>query len=135
MIAKFVIFGMLGICTNLFITALFSTIAKRKLELTGEASVVMFPVYGLVAFIYPVVAIHLSHLDWYLRGAAYMLIFYVFQYVIGLGLTKLRLCPWNYSGSFSLHGLIRLADAPIWFGCGLALEWIYPIAKAAANVI
>lgn len=135
MLAKFILFGMIGICGQLIITAAKRSLVERKLDLSGEASVVLLPVYGLIAIIYPIIAIHLGSLQWYLRGAIYMLAFYVFQYVFGLALVKMKICPWKYTSGWSLHGLIRLADAPIWFICGLAVEWIYPYAKAAAAVL
>lgn len=135
MLAKVIIFGMLGICLQLIITAAMKTISTRRLDLTGEASIILLPAYGLIGIAYPIIALHFGNLPWYLRGAIYMLAFYVFQYMIGLLLRKINICPWNYTGKFSLHGLVRLADAPIWFACGLLIELVYPYVKAAANFL
>jgi len=135
MLAKFIMFGLFGICAQLVVTALIRTIMNRRLELTGEASIVLMPIYGLIGFIYPIIAIHTGSIPWYLRGIIYMLAFYVFQYFAGLLLTKIHICPWKYSGGWSFHGLIRVADAPVWFLAGLAIEQVYPYAKAASNVI
>lgn len=134
MIAKFLFFGLVGIAIHLLVTALKTTIRKRKLDLMGEASVVLIPVYGIIGIIYPIIAIHIGDNPWYVRGIVYMFAFYVFQFVIGLGLTKLRLCPWKYTSTFSFHGLIRLEDAPLWFLLGLGIEIAYPIAKAVSRI-
>ncbi|MBT3181593.1 MAG: hypothetical protein HN337_03675 [Deltaproteobacteria bacterium] len=135
MLAKFILFGMIGICGSLAITAFKKTVISRKLELTGETSVILFPIYGLIGLIYPLIAIHLGDLTWYLRGVIYTIVFYIFQYVSGLLLTKIKLCPWSYSSRWSFQGLIRIEDAPIWFFAGLAVEWIYPYVKAVAGVL
>ena len=109
MLAKFIVFGIAGICMHLVFSAAKKTIVERKLELTGETSVILLPIYGLIGIIYPIIGTHMGDLAWYVRGLIYTIIFYIFQYVIGLGLTKIRLCPWSYSSGLSFHGLIRLA--------------------------
>lgn len=135
MLAKIILFGMFGICVQLILTALGKSILNRKVELTGEASVVLLPVYGLIGIIYPIISLHTGDIPWYLRGLIYTLAFYVFQYFTGLLLTKIRICPWKYTDRWSFHGLIRIADAPIWFVCGMVIEWIYPYVKAASQVL
>lgn len=135
MLAKFILFGMFGICFQLFITALKKSVLNRSLELTGEASLILFPVYGLIAFIYPVIAIRVGGFPWYVRGIIYMLIIYITQYLVGLGLTQIKLCPWKYTSRWSLHGLVQLSDAPLWFATGLIIDWLYPYVKSATDVI
>ncbi len=135
MLAKFILFGMVGICGSLIVTAFKKSIINRKLELSGETSVILLPIYGLIGIIYPLIAIHLGDLQWYFRGLVYMIVFYICQYIAGILLTKIKLCPWNYSGRWSFQGLIRIEDAPVWFFAGLAVEWIYPYAKAVAGVL
>jgi hypothetical protein len=134
MIAKFLFFGLVGISIHLIVTAFIDTIKKRKLELTGEASVILIPIYGIIGIIYPLIAVHLGKNSWYLRGIVYMLTFYVFQFAIGLLLRKIDLCPWKYSGALSINGLIRLQDAPLWFFLGLGIEFVYPLARAFSHV-
>lgn len=132
MLIGFVIFGLLGIAAAIVVSAAKKTIASRRLELGGETSLVLFPFFGLIIFLYPLVAVRVSTLPWYGRGAVYALAFFVAQYVIGLLLTKMNRCPWSYSGKGSLGGLVQISDAPLWFASGLAVEHVYPFVKAAA---
>ena len=132
---RFLIFGMLGIVGQVIATAVMGMVASRRVDFTGHASVILFPFWGLIAFLYPFVAIQVGGLPWYARGGISLGLFYVLQFLVGMLLTKLRLCPWSYSGKAQLAGLIRLADAPAFFLAGLAIEWIYPYAKAAADAI
>ncbi len=132
MIIRLLLFGMLGLLASLIITVAKKSIVARRLDLNGEASLVLFPLCGLGAILFPLIAMRVSSMPWYGRGAVYMAAFFVVQYLAGLGLSRLNACPWNYSGKGSLGGLIRIADAPLWFGLGLATERAYPFIKAAA---
>lgn len=132
---RFLIFGILGLAGSVVATAARDSVASRRLELNGGASVALFPIYGLIAIIYPMVAIHVGGFPWYGRGVAYMIAFFAAQLAIGFVLQKINFCPWNYSDKGSVAGLIRVADAPVWFLAGLAVEWIYPYVKAAATMI
>ena len=134
MILRFVLFGILGIVAMVVATAVKSSVTKRSLELTGEASLVHFPLFGIIALMYPIIAIRIGFLPWYGRGVVYMLAFYIVQFVVGLLLTKLGLCPWRYAKG-SLQSLIRIADAPVWYASGLLVEWIYPYVKMTANAL
>ena len=134
MIIRFILFGMLGIVAMVLATAVKSSVVNRRLELVGEASLIHFPLFGIIALIYPIIAIRIGFLPWYGRGVVYMLAFYIVQYLMGLVLTKIGICPWSYSkGSF--QGLIRIADAPVWYAAGLLVEWIYPYVKMTANAL
>ena len=135
MLVKFITFGMLGICGTLLVRAFMKSITNRRLELTGELSLILFPLFGLIAIFYPITAIHIGGLPWYLRGVIYTLAFFVAQYITGLGLRRLGLCPWQYPPKWSLNGLVNLWDAPIWFLAGLAIEWVYPQVKIASNAL
>lgn len=131
MINGFLIFGILGIAAAIIVSAMKRSIASRKLELNGEVSLVLFPIFGLLIIIYPLIAIRVSSLPWYGRGVVYMIAFFVIQYVAGFILTKMNRCPWSYSGKGSLGGLIHFSDAPLWFASGLVIERAYPFVKAA----
>lgn len=129
---RFLIFGMLGILGSVAFTTARRMVVEKRLVLTGEASIILFPFWGLIAFIYPPIALHLGSMPWYGRGAVYTVAFFIFQSLIGLGLTRIGMCPWKYSGSGAIGGIVRIHDAPLWFGAGLAVEWIYPYVKGAA---
>ena len=132
---RFLIFGVLGVFGQVIATALSSAIASRRVGFEGSASLLLFPFWGLIALVYPVIAIHVGGMPWYGRGAVYMAAFFVLQFAVGLLLKKLGVCPWSYSDKAQLLGIVRLADAPAFFLAGLAIEWIYPVVKSAASAI
>jgi len=132
MINGFLIFGILGIAAAIIVSAMKRSIASKRLDLNGEASLTLFPVFGLIIIIYPLIAIRVSSLPWYGRGVVYMIAFFAIQYIAGLLLTKMNRCPWSYSGKGSLGGLIHFSDAPLWFASGLVVERAYPLVKAAS---
>lgn len=132
MITGFLIFGILGIASALVVSAAKRSFSARKLQLSGEVSLILFPVFGLIIALYPLIAIRISTLPWYGRGVVYMFAFFVVQYIVGFILTKAGHCPWNYSGKGSLGGLVHASDAPLWFTSGLVVEHVYPWVKAAA---
>lgn len=132
MIIRFIIFGILGLFAALVVGATKKSIATRRMEWTAETSLALFPMFGLIAFVYPLVAVRISDMPWYGRGIVYTIVFFVAQYAIGFALTKLGRCPWSYQGKGSLGGIIQLSDAPVWFAAGLGVEHIYPWVKAAA---
>lgn len=132
---RFIIFGILGILGSVLFTAIRSSIVQRRYEFKGEASLILFPVYGMITVIYPIMAIRMGAIPWYGRGAIYMLAFYVLQYLLGLGFTRLGVCPWKYPSGWSIGGLVRISDAPVWFIAGLLIEWIYPHVKAMATAL
>lgn len=135
MFIRFAIFGLLGLLATLVFTGIRGAVSKRGFDLTGSASLVLFPAFGLIAIVYPIVAIRVGNLPWYGRAIVYTLAFYIAQYAIGWVLTKLRICPWRYPPGGSLGGLVRITDAPVWFACGLGTEWIYPYVKIVANAL
>jgi len=132
---RFLIFGVLGILGSVVFTAAKGAISARRYDFTGQASLVLFPFFGLIAFLYPMIAIRMGAFPWYLRCAILMLAFFIAQFVVGLGLSKLNICPWRYSGPFALGGLVRIQDAPMWFASGILVEWLYPHVKAMAAVL
>ena len=129
---RMALFGIIGIFTALVVGAARRSLAAKRVELSAEVSLILFPLFSLIALIYPLIAMRLSAVPWYARGAVYMAAFFAVQYAAGLALTKLGRCPWSYSGRGSLGGLIRLSDAPLWFAAGLGVEYIYPWVKATA---
>jgi hypothetical protein len=132
---RFCLCGTLGVVGALLTSSVKRSLAGRRLELTGEASLALFPAWGLIALLYPPIAIHLPTLPWYWRGCIFMGIFYLLQLLIGLGLTRLGLCPWHFSGKDALAGVVRLSDAPIWFLAGLAVEAFYPWVRAVSLML
>ncbi len=135
MLIQFFIFGILGVMVQLISSAIKSSIKKRAVIWTGEASLILFPLFGLVAIIYPLIGIHLGSLPWYGRGTVYVIVFYLIEFIAGWLLDKISLRPWKTSGKWSVAGYISLADAPLWFIAGLIIEWSYPSIRFISETI
>ena len=123
----FVLFGILGIASEIFCTA-FENIRKKKDRcLKGTSSVWMFFIYGFVYFIILFVTTYFSEFNILLRGLIYMILFYSLEFCSGLILKKCKAVPWDYSNrtKYHLKGIIRLELAPIWFIGGLLAEAVY----------
>lgn len=122
----FIIFGVLGVFGEVVFTATADFARKRGWQLEGHSYLWMFPIYGLIAFLFPLVSDWVGGWTWFARGFAYMLAFYIVEYVTGALLKKLLgTHVWRYSGRFNLHGHIQLAHAPVWFFSGVLIESFY----------
>ncbi len=120
---NFLICGLTGWCMEILFTSA-GSLLKKDGRLIGQTSVLMFPIYGMAAFIYPVYR-KIKHIPALLRGALYSVGIFSFEYLSGSILKRHRLCPWDYSGAkTSIDGLIRLDYAPFWMAAGLLFERI-----------
>lgn len=130
MTITFIIFGVVGMTAEVVFGAIKALFRDRSYELKGSTSLWMFFIYGLIAFIYPVIAVRIGDLPWWGRGLIYMIAIYIVEYISGWILRKLTVCPWNYPQKWSISGLVYLPYAPLWFGFGLGVEWLWPRIKA-----
>lgn len=121
--------GIIGWCMEIIFTALHS-LRRRNMQLQGQTSLWMFPIYGCAAFLTPISHL-LRHKPFWIRGAAYMSLIFSAEYLTGSLLTRHRLCPWDYGNCrWHIRRVIRLDYAPYWFGAGLLFEHILqPAAK------
>lgn len=126
---RFVLYGLVGWCMEVFWTGLHSLLRKDK-KLVGQTSLWMFPIYGLVVCMEPICD-RLKRRSVVVRGGVYTILSFVVEYTTGWLLRKvLGECPWDYSKSrFSIRGLIRLDYAPAWFTAGLIFEKLHHVLK------
>lgn len=121
---RFVIYGMIGLCMEIFWTGLGSLI-NGNLRLIGQSNIWMFFIYGMAVFLEP---IHILLNDWpvLLRGGVYTLLIFITEYFTGWLLQLcIGICPWFYVDSFNINGLITLSYIPIWFIVGLSFEKLH----------
>ncbi|MBI4211415.1 MAG: hypothetical protein HY540_02135 [Deltaproteobacteria bacterium] len=126
MMTRFLYLGSLGLLTDLTFGALKNLITQKDLGLRGETSLWKFPLYGLIPFLFPLISNRVEIYPWWGRGLVYMAAFFLIEYLAHWIYEKLRIQPWSYSGRYALQGRISLLHAPVWFGGGLLIEWIYP---------
>ncbi len=130
--------GVTGWCLEVVFTAMESMLLQDW-RLMGKTSLLMFPIYGLGAFLSPIgkgidrwLAVDggslpsLSAGDRIFRhGVLYMVLIFTAEYFSGAWLRARGICPWDYTGRHSnINGLIRLDFAPLWFCTGLLFEGI-----------
>ncbi|HJC48561.1 MAG TPA: hypothetical protein IAA04_10965 [Candidatus Lachnoclostridium pullistercoris] len=123
--------GVAGWCLEVMFTAA-ESLARGDWKLMGRTSLIMFPIYGMGAFLGPIGRLadrwigdgDISRRDRMVRhGMLYMVLIFLTEYTTGAWLTTRGICPWDYSGRHSnVNGLIRLDFAPLWFGTGLLFE-------------
>ena len=127
---KFIICGAIGWCVEVLWTGLHS-LASGQWRLMGHSSLWMFPIYGCAAIIEPLSRIY-KKCNVFLRGIIYMLHIFAGEFLSGMFLKKLGICPWDYSASpYNIQGVIRLDYAPLWFGLGLFYEFLFRRRKQA----
>lgn len=134
MFIRFLLFGCLGLLWEVAFGAVKAIIFQRRFDLRGETSLWMLPFYGLVAFLYPFIAHRVGHFPWWGRGLIYMTLFFLFEFSLGWALTRLKICPWKYTGKYTVQGLVNLPYAPAWFVAGLLVEWLYPWIVAMSHL-
>ncbi|MCI8814762.1 MAG: hypothetical protein HFH60_03340 [Lachnospiraceae bacterium] len=120
---KFLMCGSIGWCMEIFWTGI-HCLEQRDFTLMGHSSIWMFPIYGMAAVIGPV-SRHLKDFPALWRGSIYTVGIYFMEFTTGSLLSKLQICPWDYSqAALNYKGLIRLDYAPLWFLAGLFFEKI-----------
>ena len=123
MLARFLIYGAIGWCLEVFFTGASAALFDRDRSATGKTYLWMFPIYGATALLletlHDFMAVPLA-----LRALVYVLVIYVAEFTTGWALRRLLgRCPWDYTGhGLNLCGLVRLDYAPAWLLVALLFE-------------
>ncbi|MFZ7120820.1 MAG: putative ABC transporter permease [Eubacteriaceae bacterium] len=123
---KFIVYGLIGICLEIFWTGLTSLI-NSDYTMEGRTYIWMFFIYGMAIFFEP---IHntIRQKNIFIRGFIYMFIIFTIEYISGFILRCIiGACPWNYTDYASIDGLITLNFIPVWFFAGLLFERIHDL--------
>lgn len=100
----------------------FGNLLHHDRTMTCSTSLIMFPIYGLAALIYPIYNL-IKEKNTFIRGTVYTLIIFATEFLCGSILKAFHMCPWDYSGTpYNIKGIIRLDYAPAWFVVGLIYE-------------
>lgn len=115
--------GITGWCLEIIFTAI-GALRRREMQLVGQTSLYMFPIYGCAAVFKPLFIV-IRRFAPVTRGLIYALFIFLGEFVSGTILENRSLCPWNYSRHrWHIKGLIRLDFLPFWFIAGLLFERI-----------
>lgn len=125
MLKRGFIYGLIGLIMEVMWTG-FCSLVEGDLSLRAHTSLLMLPIYGLAVFLEPMFyALQSLKLSVPIRGLCYAVMIFACEYISGKILTAAGICPWQYSGPFSVEGLIRLDYLPLWAGAGLFFEQIH----------
>jgi uncharacterized membrane protein len=121
---RFVAYGLVGWCAEVLFTGVHDFVRFRDNRLPSRMSIWMFPVYGLMAFLFEPLHDSLRESPVAVRGAMYAVGFLTVEYATGrLFRMTLGQAPWDYTyARRHLHGLIRPDYFPVWAAMGLAME-------------
>lgn len=115
--------GIAGWCLEIVFTAI-GALRRREMQLMGQTSLYMFPIYGCAALFKPLF-FAIRKFPPVVRGSIYALLIFCGEYASGSLLENHSLRPWDYSSSrWHVRGLIRLDFLPFWFAAGLLFERI-----------
>ena len=123
-------YGLIGWAAEIVWTGVTGLLAKPDRKLPAHTNLWMFPIYGLIVFLFEPLHnfLALNHIWWVIRGLVYATGFIVIETITG-ELIRLvtRQVPWDYTGRTIWHirGVTRFDYAILWFAFGLALESIH----------
>ena len=132
----FLLCGVLGIFGEVVFTAILDIFRNRRLRLHGFSFIWMFPIYGLLAILFPPLSSAVEGFPWPVRGVSYMIGIYLVEFVSGSLLTALTGSHiWCYKDRWNFRGQITLLYAPVWFFIGLMVERYYPWAERVSRAL
>ena len=126
------IFGSLGITTEVFFTA-FSKLIQDfymgndlDLSLKGESYVWMFFIYCLIAPLFDLGYPKIKNLNILIRMLIYGAIILSVEFIMGFILDMIvGKCPWEYTSGITFFGYIRLDYIFFWMIFGFIIEKVY----------
>jgi uncharacterized membrane protein len=128
---RFLIYGAAGCCFEIIFTGIKFWIGSNFQDWTfrGKSYIWMFPIYGLLAFLFEPVHDALRSVLWLFRGLIYVAGFFTIEFITGWILRVLTgKCPWDYSDKrYNFKGLIRWDYTPIWFGFCMVMELFHDL--------
>lgn len=132
LLETFLKFATLGMAVEIFFTAFTKNFAayrrgeKINWGLEGHSYIWMFPIYGLVAFLAPVVIDPLQGLPFIVRWFLYAVVILIVEYITGYIIRSFTgRCPWHYDSGWQVHNLIRLDYTPAWMLFSAIVEYLY----------
>jgi uncharacterized membrane protein len=137
----FFAFACIGITTEIFFTAISSVVESMlnnepiSWRLLGFSYIWMFPIYGLIAFLAPIVFGLLSKYPLILRLFLAAIVIFCVEFITGFLLDQLTgSCPWEYKHGYHVMGYIQLEYLPAWMLFVFMIEKIYKYLDKAFDV-
>jgi uncharacterized membrane protein len=129
MLIRFILYGLLGWCVEVFWSAIEDALRKGPGDwrLRGQSYLWSFPLYGSAALLFEPLHDTVRALPWVARGIIYVVAIWTIEYAAGWTLKRtVGACPWDYTCCrHHLNGLISWDYFPIWFVFGFMLEFLH----------
>lgn len=122
---SFVLYGGLGITTEVFFTATVDLINGDvdNLRLMGVSYIWMFPIYGITSVLFPIGFNLLEKHNRFLRYLIYGIVILIVELIAGFALEQMTgRCPWEYQVGWHFMGYIRFDYLPLWMAFGAMIE-------------
>lgn len=123
---SFVLYGGLGVTTEVFFTAIVDRINAGNLDdlsLKGQSYIWMFPIYGITSILFPIGYNLLKDLNRLVRYFIYGAIILLVELITGFMLEQFTgRCPWEYQTGWHFGGYIRFDYLPLWMLFGAMIE-------------
>lgn len=121
----FVLYGGLGITTEVFFTAFVDLINGDvdNLRLMGVSYIWMFPIYGIISIVFPIGFNLVKKYNRFLRYFIYAVVILIVELIAGFMLEQTTgRCPWEYQVGWHFGGYIRFDYLPLWMAFGAMIE-------------
>jgi uncharacterized membrane protein len=124
---RFILYGLGGWCGEVVFTALTDSVPRRDWRLVGTTYLWMFPIYGLLVFLYEPVHDLIRDYPIIVRAIIWSIGFTTVELITGWLIERISgRCPWDYSDKrFGINAYIRWDFFPVWAIIGLALEAVH----------
>ncbi|MBI1288311.1 MAG: hypothetical protein GC178_12125 [Flavobacteriales bacterium] len=123
---SFVLYGGLGVTTEVFFTAIVDRINAGNLDdlsLKGQSYIWMFPIYGITSILFPIGYNLLKNLNRLVRYFIYGAVILLVELITGFMLEQFTgRCPWEYQSGWHFGGYIRFDYLPLWMLFGAMIE-------------
>jgi len=124
MIMRFAIYGALGCLMEVLWTGL-GALINKNFRLSSNTSLWMFFIYGLVVVLEPFFRL-VAPFNFLIRGLVYAAFILAGEFITGIMLKRVDICPWDYSNTrYHVKGVIRMDYIPAWAVAGLFFEQVY----------
>jgi len=122
----FLVFSFFGVGVEVFFSSIHNYIRFRDISLKGRSYLWMFPIYGAWGLIIDPLYRLIDFIPFLVRGLIYLAIIFAGEFIYGCILkVVIKKCPWEYSGRWTLLGVVNMRYLPLWLVFGYISELIY----------
>jgi len=127
MVHELFFWGMVGLTTEVFFTAIRKLIFEKKVNLMGHTSLWMFPIYAF-GLTYGVEILTSVIKNDIVRLTTYPIVIWAVEIAVGYPTAKAGVRIWNYDylpDNMHWRGIISYAHFPLWIGFGIIVEALH----------